>query len=157
MLPSILPLYENHGSIYPKIPIVDVHVHLIGSSPLNGCYVSKRFQKSLAVRLSRLFLDFGKGNTPQEEDKKYVKRLLRLVSDLPDSTSPKFETLSAKEPKLQYKIVPGNIPIIPRVKSRTFTSLKPYVKLSKPNGKRGESLVRRMTLRPSRLTAFSII
>ena len=85
MLPSILPLYENHGSIYPKIPIVDVHVHLIGSSPLNGCYVSKRFQKSLAVRLSRLFLDFGKGNTPQEEDKKYVKRLLRLVSDLPDN------------------------------------------------------------------------
>ena len=85
MLPSILPLYENHGSIYPKIPIVDVHVHLIGSSPLNGCYVSKRFQKSLAVRLSRLFLDFGKGNTPQEEDKEYVKRLLRLVSDLPDN------------------------------------------------------------------------
>ena len=76
MIPSIPPLYKNHGIIYPKIPIVDVHVHLIGSSPLNGCYVSKRFQKSLAVRLSRLFLDFGKGNTPQEEAKKYVKSLI---------------------------------------------------------------------------------
>ena len=59
MIPFIPPLYKNHGIIYPKIPIVDVHVHLIGSSPLNGCYVSKRFQKSLAVRLSRLFLDLG--------------------------------------------------------------------------------------------------
>ena len=64
-----------------------------------------------------------------------------LISDLPESTSPKFETLSAKEPRLQYKIVPGNMPIIPRVKSRTLTSLNPQVKLSNPKGKRGESLV----------------
>tara|TARA_B100000700_G_scaffold331784_2_gene468633 strand:+ start:32625 stop:33725 length:1101 start_codon:yes stop_codon:yes gene_type:complete len=85
ILPSILPLYKSNEIIYPKIPIVDVHVHLLGSSPLNGCYVSKRFQKSFAVRMSRFFIDFGKGKTPQEEDEKYVDRLLRLVSELPDS------------------------------------------------------------------------
>ena len=91
-------------------------------------------------------------------DKILIKlQIKEPVSDLPESTSPKFETLSANEPKLQYKIVPGSIPIIQRVKSRTFTSLKLYVKLSKPKGKRGESLVRKITLSPSFLTAFSII
>ena len=87
---------------------------------------------------------------------KIVDRILvklqinELISDLPERTSPKLEIFRANEPKLQYKIVPGKIPIIPIVKSRTFSSLRPYVKLSKPNGKRGESLVRRMTFKPSR-------
>ena len=46
-------------------------------------------------------------------DKILIKlQINELVLDLPESTAPKFETLSAKEPKLQYKIVPGKIPII---------------------------------------------
>ena len=47
------------------------------------------------------------------------------VLDLPERTSPKLEIFSANEPKLQYKIVPGTIPNIPSVKSRTLTSLNP--------------------------------
>ena len=70
---------------FPKQPIADVHVHLLGSSPVNGCYLSSRFQNSFAVRFSQLFTNLGDGDTPDARDRAYVDRLLRLISELPDN------------------------------------------------------------------------
>lgn len=85
MHPKILFRSQSEIMNYPKIPIVDVHVHLLGSSPSNGCYVSNSFQRSLAVRFSRFFVDFGNGDTPEKQDRAYVKRMHRLISHLPDN------------------------------------------------------------------------
>ena len=70
---------------YPEQPIADVHVHLLGSSSANGCYLSNRFKNSFAVRFSRLFSDLGDGETPEERDRAYVDRMFKLISELPDS------------------------------------------------------------------------
>ena len=70
---------------YPQQPIADVHVHLLGSSSANGCYLSDRFQNSFAVRFSRLFTDLGDGDTPEARDRAYVDRMLKLIAELPDN------------------------------------------------------------------------
>ena len=70
---------------YPQQPIADVHVHLLGSSSANGCYLSDRFQNSFDVRFSRLFTDLGDGDTPEARDRAYVDRMLKLIAELPDN------------------------------------------------------------------------
>ncbi|MBH30980.1 MAG: hypothetical protein CMG71_03195 [Candidatus Marinimicrobia bacterium] len=65
---AIPPIYSHSQKEvvhYPEQPIKDVHIHLLGSSSKNGCFLSDRFQNSFAVRFSRLFTDLGDGDTPE--------------------------------------------------------------------------------------------
>lgn len=66
----------------PEAPVADVHVHLLGSSRQNGCFFSKRFERSIVMRMSRLFVDL-EGETPEEQDRAYVNRLMEIIEDLP--------------------------------------------------------------------------
>ena len=84
--PQLFARDENSVSVrYPSEPIADVHMHLLGSNPANGCFLSKRFQKSFALKFSRLFVNFGSGATPEEQDRAYVNRLMNMIAELPDS------------------------------------------------------------------------
>ena len=84
--PQLFARDEDPASVrFPSEPIADVHVHLLGSNPANGCFLSKRFQKSFALKFSRLFVDLGSGVTPEEQDRAYVNRLMNMIAELPDS------------------------------------------------------------------------
>ena len=85
-VPRLFSRDEDPAGVHlPSGPIADVHVHLLGSNPDNGCFLSKRFQRSFALKFSRLFVDFGSGETPEEQDRAYVNRLMDLIAKLPDS------------------------------------------------------------------------
>ncbi|MEE2876435.1 MAG: amidohydrolase family protein [Candidatus Neomarinimicrobiota bacterium] len=84
-VPPLFHRFKDDIIQYPQVPIADVHVHLLGSSSTNGCYLSKRFQKSFAVQFSRLFTDLGQGDTPEAQDRAYVDRIFKLVSELPEN------------------------------------------------------------------------
>ena len=84
--PQLFARDEDPASVLlPSEPIADVHVHLLGSNSANGCFLSKRFQKSFALKFSRLFVDLGSGVTPEEQDRAYVNRLMNMIAELPDS------------------------------------------------------------------------
>ena len=67
---------ESNSSAYQ---ICDVHIHLIGISPQNGCYVSPNFQQSFVYKLQELFIGVEKSDSPEKQDKLYVQKIIQLL------------------------------------------------------------------------------
>jgi uncharacterized protein len=60
--------------------VIDMHVHLVGASPANGCFVNQRFLSGTAGRLVRYL--YGLGDVGCEGfDDRYMESLLQRVED----------------------------------------------------------------------------
>ena len=63
--------------------IGDVHVHLIASSPENGCFVSPRYQQSFFYNFVRSEIDINQSNSAIQHDQQYVDKLISLFETSP--------------------------------------------------------------------------
>ena len=58
--------------------VCDIHIHLLGTSEQNGCFVGQKYANSFVYRASSFFIDIDQSGSPEERDIKYVARLREL-------------------------------------------------------------------------------
>lgn len=59
----------------------DIHIHLLGTSEDNGCYVNPEYQRTMVYRIVELALDTGGDLTPEEQDRQYVESLISMLGE----------------------------------------------------------------------------
>ena len=74
LVPGIINAQKNNVS-----EVVDIHMHLIGESQSNGCYLGPRARKSLSYKMLVPFLDINRNAGSDEIDRQYVKMLRQKV------------------------------------------------------------------------------
>jgi len=74
LIPGMINAQKNKVS-----EVVDIHMHLIGESPSNGCYLGPRARKSLSYKMLVPFLDIDRNVSSDEIDRQYVAMLKQQV------------------------------------------------------------------------------
>ena len=74
LIPGMINAQETKVS-----EVVDIHMHLIGESPSNGCYLGPRARKSLSYKMLVPFLDIDRNISSDEIDRQYVAMLKQQV------------------------------------------------------------------------------
>ena len=82
LLGGMIPGIVNGKNEYP-MEVVDIHLHLVGESESNGCFVSSRSRRSVQYKFLRKFLDIDNKSSPDEQDRQYVQMLRKQVESLP--------------------------------------------------------------------------
>ncbi|MDP6456257.1 MAG: amidohydrolase family protein [Candidatus Marinimicrobia bacterium] len=80
-VPLIRPLGATGSVVGQTASVCDIHIHLLGTSETNDCFVSREYAKSLVYRASSLFIDIDQSGSPEERDTKYVARLKQLFDE----------------------------------------------------------------------------
>lgn len=80
---------KRYDSIFDdlQLKVCDVHMHLIGLSPKNGCYINNKTQKSIVYRLQKLFLKIDSNGSLEDQDRHYVDWLISTIESSPDHHS----------------------------------------------------------------------
>jgi len=79
-----IPLRGILGENNESTPSVcDVHVHLIASSPGNGCFVNPDYKQTLIYSIISLAINIDSRDTANEHDRQYIETLVSLFETSP--------------------------------------------------------------------------
>ncbi|MFQ6674385.1 MAG: amidohydrolase family protein [Fidelibacterota bacterium] len=74
---------QAHPRARPGPSVCDVHMHLLGLGPGNGCFVNADYQRGIVYRFLNFFVEVDRNGTPEEKDRHYVDRLVNLMNESP--------------------------------------------------------------------------
>tara|TARA_B100000315_G_scaffold260825_1_gene325917 strand:+ start:9393 stop:10457 length:1065 start_codon:yes stop_codon:yes gene_type:complete len=79
---GLIPKVISGHNDYPT-EVVDIHMHLVGESESNGCFISSRSRRSVPFKFLRQFLEIDNKSSPDEQDRQYVQMLRKQVESMP--------------------------------------------------------------------------